>query len=81
MSNTAAGVLPLQAGAPGDWSHVLSQIGMFSFTGLSPAQCQHMRQRWHVYMTSDGRISLAGLSTSRCDYLAAAISDAVRSVQ
>ncbi len=73
--------LPVQVGAPGDWSHVLSQIGMFSFTGLSPTQCQYMRQRWHVYMTSDGRISLAGLSSSRCDYLAAAISDAVRSVQ
>lgn len=24
--------------APGNWDHVINQIGMFSFTGLTPAQ-------------------------------------------
>ena len=27
-------------GTPGDWSHITSQIGMFSYTGLNPAQCE-----------------------------------------
>ena len=26
------------AGAPGGWDHVVNQIGMFSFTGLTPPQ-------------------------------------------
>ena len=27
-----------KAGAPGEWTHVLKQIGMFSYTGLTPKQ-------------------------------------------
>lgn len=40
-------------------------------------QVERMTWRWHIYMTSDGRISLAGLSHERCAYLADAIKDAV----
>jgi aspartate aminotransferase, cytoplasmic len=29
--------------APGEWGHVLQQIGMFSFTGLNPRQ---VRAAW-----------------------------------
>ena len=36
-----------------------------------------MTGQWHVYMTKDGRISMAGLSKASCDYLAQAIADAV----
>ena len=32
----------------------------------------------HIYMTSDGRISLAGLPSSKAEYLAKAIDDCVR---
>jgi len=65
--------------APGDWSHITSQIGMFSFTGLTAAQCANMIHKWHVYMTSDGRISLAGLSDGTCPYVAEAIKDSIES--
>ncbi|KAL1552221.1 Aspartate aminotransferase, cytoplasmic [Salvia divinorum] len=58
-----------------DWSFILKQIGMFSFTGLNKAQSENMTSKWHVYMTKDGRISLAGLSAAKCDYLADAIID------
>ncbi len=27
---------------PGDWTHITSQIGMFSFTGLSKPQSENM---------------------------------------
>ena len=56
-----------------DWSFVLRQIGMFSFTGLAPEQVENMTAKWHVYMTKDGRISLAGLNQAKCKYLANAI--------
>jgi aspartate/tyrosine/aromatic aminotransferase len=67
----------LQERVPGNWDHVVRQIGMFSYTGLTPAQCKRLTERWHVYLTGDGRISMAGLSSSRVGYLAAAIKDVV----
>lgn len=39
-------------GTPGSWDHITSQIGMFSFTGLSEAQVKILRDKWHVYMVS-----------------------------
>lgn len=35
---------------PGTWTHITSQIGMFSFTGLSEKQVQILREKWHIYM-------------------------------
>uniref|UniRef100_A0A7S0RL76 aspartate transaminase n=1 Tax=Pyramimonas obovata TaxID=1411642 RepID=A0A7S0RL76_9CHLO len=61
-----------------DWSFVTRQIGMFSFTGLSPAQVENMTNKWHVYMTKDGRISLAGLSLAKSKYLAEAMVDSFK---
>ncbi|KAJ4827250.1 Aspartate aminotransferase, chloroplastic [Turnera subulata] len=63
-----------------DWSFILKQIGMFSFTGLSKSQSDNMTNKWHVYMTKDGRISLAGLSLAKCEYLADAIIDSYHNV-
>ncbi|RYR55267.1 hypothetical protein Ahy_A06g030505 [Arachis hypogaea] len=63
-----------------DWSFILKQIGMFSYTGLNKNQSDNMTNKWHVYMTKDGRISLAGLSLAKCEYLADAIIDSYHNV-
>jgi aspartate aminotransferase len=42
------------AGTPGDWSHIIKQIGMFTFTGLNTEQVAFMTKEYHIYMTSDG---------------------------
>ena len=69
----------LAAAAPDrDWGFVTRQIGMFSFTGLTPAQVKRMTDVHHVYMTGDGRISLAGLSAAKAGYLAAAMADSIK---
>ncbi|KAJ5642029.1 hypothetical protein N7490_006029 [Penicillium lividum] len=65
-------------GTPGSWEHITSQIGMFSFTGLTEAQVQTLRSKWHVYMTKNGRISMAGLNTHNIDYFAEAVDSVVR---
>lgn len=39
-------------GTPGSWDHITSQIGMFSFTGLTEEQVKILRDKWHVYMVS-----------------------------
>ncbi|KAL7166311.1 hypothetical protein ACSBR2_037065 [Camellia fascicularis] len=64
-------------GTPGDWSHIIKQIGMFTFTGLNSEQVVFMTKEYHIYMTSDGRISMAGLSTKTVPHLADAIHAAV----
>ncbi|CAK7225146.1 Aspartate aminotransferase, cytoplasmic [Sporothrix bragantina] len=66
-------------GTPGKWNHITDQIGMFSFTGLSEAQVQKLRSDFHVYMTKNGRISMAGLNTNNIDYFAKAVDSVVRS--
>ena len=63
--------------APGDWSHIVKQIGMFSYTGLTPRQCQRMTDKWHIYLPLNGRISMAGLSFASVGYMAEAIKDTV----
>ncbi|CAL5440553.1 unnamed protein product [Camellia sinensis] len=67
-------------GTPGDWSHIIKQIGMFTFTGLNSEQVVFMTKEYHIYMTSDGRISMAGLSTKTVPHLADAIHAAVTRV-
>lgn len=64
-------------GVPGDWSFIEQQIGMFSYLGLTRPQCERMTNKWSVFMTMDGRISMAGLSAARAPYLAEAIADVV----
>lgn len=66
------------AGAPGGWEHVVNQIGMFSFTGLTSKQVEVLTNKYHIYLTKDGRISMAGLNEAGCEYLAKAITDAVQ---
>ncbi|CAK9274057.1 unnamed protein product [Sphagnum jensenii] len=68
-------------GTPGDWTHILKKIGMFTFTGLNPEQVQFMTREYHIYMTLDGRISMAGLSTKTIPHLADAINAAVLGLQ
>ncbi|KAL5768823.1 hypothetical protein ACOSP7_015366 [Xanthoceras sorbifolium] len=64
-------------GTPGDWSHIIKQIGMFTFTGLNSEQVAFMTKEYHIYMTSDGRISMAGLSSKTVPHLTDAIHAAV----
>ncbi|KAK3361200.1 pyridoxal phosphate-dependent transferase [Lasiosphaeria ovina] len=67
-----------ELGTPGTWNHITDQIGMFSFTGLSEAQVVKLRDESHVYMTKNGRISMAGLNTRNVDYFARAVDKVVR---
>jgi aspartate aminotransferase len=70
-----------ELGTPGKWNHITDQIGMFSFTGLTEAQVLKLRQDYHIYMTKNGRISMAGLNSKNVDYVANAIDKVVREVQ
>jgi aspartate aminotransferase len=70
----------LANGSPTTWDHVINQIGMFTFTRLKPKQVEHLTSKHHIYLTKDGRISMAGLSGPTVKYLADAMKDAVTNV-
>jgi aspartate/tyrosine/aromatic aminotransferase len=63
------------AGSDRDWSHINKQIGMFCYTGMSKEECVAMTEKHHVYMTENGRISMAGVNRENVDALAKAIVD------
>lgn len=65
----------------GDWSHITRQIGMFSYTGLSKSQVQMLKEVHHVYMLSNGRMSMSGLNGNNIGYVARAIKDVVEQAQ
>ncbi|KAM5437777.1 Aspartate aminotransferase, cytoplasmic [Microsporum ferrugineum] len=67
-----------EKGTPGTWDHITNQIGMFSFTGLTEEQVHILREKWHIYMTKNGRISMAGLNIHNIDYFAEAVDAVVR---
>jgi aspartate/tyrosine/aromatic aminotransferase len=48
---------------------------MFSFTGLTPKQSEAMVSEHHIYMTKNGRISVAGLTNENVAYVAKCIKD------
>ncbi|XP_043490854.1 aspartate aminotransferase, cytoplasmic [Polistes fuscatus] len=67
----------LKLGTPGTWEHITTQIGMFSYTGLSERQVKHLLDHFHIYLLRSGRINICGLTEHNLDYVAKAIHEAV----
>jgi len=63
---------------PGNWDHIINQIGMFSFTGITVDQSRALTENAHVYLTKNGRISMAGLNSHNVRYFAENLDRAVR---
>ncbi len=64
----------LQAKRPGrDFGYFLTQRGMFSYTGLSAAQVDRLRDEFGVYLVRSGRICVAGLNTGNVERTAVAM--------
>ena len=62
-----------EAGSTHDWSHITSQIGMFAYTGMNSDMCDRLTSEFFIFLTLDGRISLAGLNDKNVGYVAKAI--------
>ena len=64
----------LVAKRPGrDFGYFLSQRGMFSYTGLSAAQVDRLREDFGVYLVRSGRICVAGLNSGNVERTAVAM--------
>ncbi|MGH7786565.1 MAG: aromatic amino acid transaminase [Candidatus Binatia bacterium] len=62
-----------RAGVPGDFSFIARQKGMFSFSGLTAAQVQRLRDEFAIYAVGSGRINVAGMNERTMPALCAAI--------
>jgi len=60
-------------GSTRDWTHITDQIGMFCFTGMTAPQVERLAKEFSIYLTKDGRISMAGVTSKNVEYLAHAI--------
>ncbi len=64
----------LQQALPGrDVSRFVTQRGMFSTTGLSPAQVDTLKDAHGVYLVRSGRLCVAGLNVGNVDRVAQAL--------
>jgi aspartate aminotransferase len=51
---------------------IRTQHGMFSLLGVSGDAVERLREKHHIYMTSDSRMNLAGILPNNVNYVAAA---------
>lgn len=61
-----------ELGAP-EFSFIERQAGMFSYSGLSKAQVDRLRDEFAIYAVGTGRICVAALSHANLDYVANAV--------
>ena len=65
------------AGVQQDMSFITSQIGMFSYSGLSKDQMVRLRTEFGVYGTDTGRMCVAALNSKNIDYVCASIAKVI----
>ena len=61
------------AGVQQDMSFITTQVGMFSYSGLSKNQMLRLRSEFGVYGTDTGRMCVAALNSKNIDYVCQAI--------
>ena len=65
------------AGVKQDMSFIISQIGMFSYSGLSKDQMVRLRNEFAVYGTDTGRMCVAALNSHNIGYVCQSIAKVV----
>lgn len=68
----------IQRRVPGsDFSFVVRQRGMFSYSGLTIDQVKRLREQYAVYAIDTGRICVAALNSGNLDYVADAVAHVI----
>ncbi|ORX46376.1 PLP-dependent transferase [Piromyces finnis] len=70
----------LDLNTPGNWKHIIEQIGPFCYTGLTKKQSITLREKFHIYLTDSGRISVTGLNDSNIRYFVESFDWVVRHI-
>lgn len=56
-----------------DFSYIVNQNGMFSFTGLSEKDVEKLKKDYSIYIVNSGRVNIAGITTNNVKYIAESI--------
>lgn len=62
-----------ECGAKQDFSFIIEQNGMFSFSGLTPEQVDRLKNEFAIYAVRSGRINVAGITQDNIRYLCESI--------
>ncbi|WP_273402371.1 amino acid aminotransferase [Actinobacillus porcinus] len=62
-----------ELGAEQDFSFIIEQNGMFSFSGLSAEQVDRLKDEFAIYAVRSGRINVAGITEDNIRYLCESI--------
>ena len=65
-------------GVPMDLSYIVAQKGMFSYSGMTAAQVERLREEFGIYAVKSGRICVAALNIRNLDYVADAIAAVIK---
>lgn len=60
------------------FDYLVAQRGMFSYTGITAAEVDALREKKGVYLLRSGRACVAGLNDANIDYVASAIGDVLK---
>ena len=66
------------AGVTQDMSFITTQVGMFSYSGLSRDQMMRLREDFGVYGTDSGRMCVAALNSHNVDHVSDAVAQVLR---
>jgi len=67
-----------ELGVSRDFGFLMEQKGMFSFSGIGREEVLRLREEYGIYMSENGRINVAGMTTGNIDYLCNAIARVLR---
>lgn len=67
------------SGVGHDFEFLLSQCGMFSFSGLNKMQVDQLKAEHGIYVVGSGRINVAGMNEAKMDQLCAAVAKVIES--
>jgi aromatic-amino-acid transaminase len=75
------GALHERFGERRDFGFLLTQRGMFSYTGITEPQVHRLREEHGVYLIRSGRMCMSGLSATNVQYVADAIAKVLEAPQ
>ena len=61
-----------------DFSYLVKQQGMFSYTGLTAEQVDILKDKYGIYLVRSGRMCAAGLNLNNIDYVAESIAEVIK---
>ncbi|CAB1221772.1 aromatic amino acid transaminase [Acinetobacter bouvetii] len=64
-----------------DFSYLVKQQGMFSYTGLSAEQVDILKDQYGIYLVRSGRMCAAGLNLSNIDYVAESMAAVIKETE